>query len=238
MASVRCAASRASGSWLTWACWRRSGCLRMVVLELVGLAASQLGPVSLATQSVLLVSASTTYQAPFALSVAASVRIGNLLGEERPKRAGIAAKCSILMSLVIGLVAMFLTFRKSWAHLFNDDPLVVQLVASILPLVSLFQVFDGLSAITSGILRAVGKQFTGALLNLSAYYVVGIPFGMWLAFDRGMNLHGLWIGLTISLVYAAAVGVWLCLLTDWDKGGGQGPGASRRGKRDDVDAFN
>ena len=50
---------------------------------------------------------------------------------------------------------------------------VVSLVASILPLVALFQVFDGLSAVTAGILRAVGKQFTGALLNLSAYYVIG-----------------------------------------------------------------
>ncbi|KAJ8454961.1 hypothetical protein ONZ51_g12723 [Trametes cubensis] len=143
--------------------------------ELVGLAASQLGPTALATQSVLLVSASTTYQAPFALSVASSVRIGNLLGEENAKRAGVASKCSVLMSLVISAVwsTMFMVFRHSWAHLFNDDPAVVSLVASILPLVALFQVFDGLSAITAGILRAIGKQFTGALLNLSAYYVVG-----------------------------------------------------------------
>ena len=34
----------------------------------------RLGPTALATQSVLLVSSSTTYQAPFALSVASSVR--------------------------------------------------------------------------------------------------------------------------------------------------------------------
>ncbi|KAI0330061.1 MATE efflux family protein [Cubamyces sp. BRFM 1775] len=187
--------------------------------ELVGLAASQLGPTALATQSVLLVSASTTYQAPFALSVASSVRIGNLLGEENAKRAGVASKCSVLMSLVISAVwsTMFMVFRHSWAHLFNDDPAVVSLVASILPLVALFQVFDGLSAITAGILRAIGKQFTGALLNLSAYYVVGIPFGIWLAFWRGMQLHGLWVGLTVSLVYCAAVGVWLCLRTDWER---------------------
>lgn len=42
--------------------------------ELVALGASLLGPVALATQSVLLVSSSTTFQAPFALSVATSVR--------------------------------------------------------------------------------------------------------------------------------------------------------------------
>lgn len=67
--------------------------------------------------------------------------IGNLLGEENAKRAAVAAKCSILMSLVISTVwryvyilsstrvllnlchsTMFMVFRNSWAHLFNDDP--------------------------------------------------------------------------------------------------------------------
>lgn len=42
--------------------------------ELIGLAASLLGPTVLAAQSVLLVSASTAFQVPFSLSVASSVR--------------------------------------------------------------------------------------------------------------------------------------------------------------------
>ncbi|KAI0064869.1 MATE efflux family protein [Artomyces pyxidatus] len=187
--------------------------------ELVGLAASLLGPVSLATQSVLLVSASTTFQAPFALSVATSVRIGNLLGERNANRADVAAKASMLMALIFAGIssAIFLVFRKRWGLLFNDDPTVITLVASILPLVALFQVFDGLSAVSGGILRARGKQFTGALLNLSAYYVIGIPFGIWLAFSRKMGLHGLWIGLTVSLVYGSVVGIYLALVTDWNR---------------------
>ncbi|KAJ7698727.1 MATE efflux family protein [Mycena rosella] len=187
--------------------------------ELVALAASLLGPVSLATQSILLSSASTTYQAPFALSVATSVRIGNLLGELNSARAKVAANTAILMALAISLVfsTMFMAFRKSWAYLFNDDPVVVDLVASILPLVALFQVFDGTSAVTGGILRAKGKQMTGALLNLSAYYIIGIPFGAWLAFTWDFGLHGLWIGLTVSLVYCAVFGTLLCVRTDWDR---------------------
>ena len=64
-------------------------------------AASQLGPIALATQSVLLVSASSTFQAPFSLSIAASVRIGNLLGERNAHRAEISAKASFLFVLVI-----------------------------------------------------------------------------------------------------------------------------------------
>jgi MATE family multidrug resistance protein len=189
--------------------------------ELVGLAASFLGPVSLATQSVLLVSASTTFQAPFALSVAASVRIGNLLGSRNARRAGIAAWASILLSIGISCIscAIFTLFRKSWGYLFNDDPEVIKMVSEILPLVALFQVFDAISAVTSGILRARGKQFTGALLNLSAYYVIGIPFGIYLAFRKngGMGLDGLWVGLTVSLVYCSVWGCGLTWATDWER---------------------
>ena len=46
--------------------------------------------------------------------------------------------------------------------------------------------------------------------------IAGIPFGIWLAFWHDMHLHGLWIGLTISLVYSAVAGVWIALRTDWD----------------------
>jgi len=83
--------------------------------------------------------------------------------------------------------------------------------------VALFQVFDGLAGGAGGIFRARGKQFLGAMLNLSAYYVIGIPFGIWLAFSRHLGLAGLWIGLTVSLVYVATVGVIVCLRTDWDR---------------------
>ncbi|KAL1674618.1 mate-domain-containing protein [Schizophyllum commune] len=187
--------------------------------ELVALAASLLGPVALATQSILLVSSSTTFQAPFALSVATAVRIGNLLGEGQARRAGVASHTAILMALVIGLLfsAMFLIFRNSWALIFNEDPEVLSMVSAILPLVALFQVFDGTSAVTGGIFRAKGQQFTGALLNLSAYYIMGIPMGVWLAFSFNYGLHGLWIGLTLSLVYCAAFGWWFAWRTDWER---------------------
>lgn len=122
--------------------------------------------------------------------------IGNLLGEGKAQRAGIASNTAILMALVLSatsrlasfspiwytfsycfyLSTMFLVFRSSWGYLFNNDPgqswlwlalrrccwrehvEVVNLVASIIPLVALFQVFDGNAAITAGILRARGKQ--------------------------------------------------------------------------------
>lgn len=185
--------------------------------ELIGLAASFLGPITLATQSVLLTSASTLYQAPYSLSIAASVRIGNLLGERNAHRAKIASETSLIVSFILASIntIILLAFRNKWGYLFNDDEEVIKLVAVIMPLVGLFQVFDGLAGCSGGILRAAGKQYVGALLNLSAYYMFGIPLGVWLAFKVGLGLAGLWIGLTASLVYSAVIGVYICLRTDW-----------------------
>lgn len=45
--------------------------------------------------------------------------------------------------------------------------------------------------------------------------MIGIPFGIWLAFSRNADLMGLWVGLTVALVYESLVSSWICLRTDW-----------------------
>jgi len=56
-----------------------------------------------------------------------------------------------------------------------------------------------------------------SLFKYSPSWFPGIPFGIWLAFDWNLGLHGLWIGLTISLVYSAVLGTLLSVRTDWDR---------------------
>ncbi|KAF5364360.1 hypothetical protein D9756_001113 [Leucocoprinus leucothites] len=185
--------------------------------EGVAFGASLLGPVALASQSVLLSSTMITFQAFFSIAVAASVRIGNLLGERKARRAGIATATSYICAFFFALFTctMFTVFRKSWAHIFNDDPEVVSEVAAILPLCALFQMFDCMATVSGGILRARGRQLTGAVLTFSAYYIVGIPVGMLLAFKYHMRLYGIWIGLALSLLYCGVFGIWLAVRTDW-----------------------
>ncbi|KIM55759.1 hypothetical protein SCLCIDRAFT_30108 [Scleroderma citrinum Foug A] len=77
-----------ASAWWTW--------------ELTAFAAGLLGSVMLAAQSTLIVSVSLAYQASFATSVAASVRIGNLLGEGKARRAKVGAQVSIVLGAIIG----------------------------------------------------------------------------------------------------------------------------------------
>ncbi|KAL4073506.1 MATE efflux family protein [Scleroderma citrinum] len=194
-----------ASEWWTW--------------ELIGLATSFLGRVPLAAQSVLLVTTAFLFQAPFSLSIATSVRIGNLLGEGKARRAKIVAHTSIVVAVAIGCIwsITLLVFRKRWAYLFNDDPDVVLLVTSILPIPALFQVFDMTTTVAGGILRARGMQGVGALVTLSAYYIIGIPLGLILTFYFNLHLTGLWTGLTAALVYSAGVSVWTGVVqADWE----------------------
>ncbi|KIN92668.1 hypothetical protein M404DRAFT_1009438, partial [Pisolithus tinctorius Marx 270] len=94
---------------------------------------------------------------------------------------------------------------------------VIELVAAVLPLVALVQIFDDSSAVVGGILRARGKQVLGATLNISAYYVIGLPIGLWMTFKRDLGLFGLWWGLNLAMAYATSIGLYLCFTTDWDK---------------------
>ena len=40
--------------------------------------------------------------------------------------------------------------------------------------------------------------------------------GIYLAFKQDMNLWGLWIGLTIALVFTSGIGGLIVLRADWD----------------------
>ncbi|KAJ3738504.1 multidrug/Oligosaccharidyl-lipid/Polysaccharide flippase [Lentinula detonsa] len=185
------------------------------VWDIVALVASQLGfDVVLASQSIHVVTSSITWQGPFALGIATSIRDS--------LRAGAAVKGAVAVRFAIaGLMSvLLLAFRNSFAYLFNNDREIVSTVASIIPILAAFQISDATAGITSGILRARSKQVMGAVLNISAYYVFGIPFGIYLAFSSSTNLGlaSLWVGLTVALVYCAGFGVAMSVWTpDWEK---------------------
>ncbi|KAG0212489.1 hypothetical protein BGX28_006256 [Mortierella sp. GBA30] len=192
-------------------------CTEWWAFEVVSLAASYLGTVALAAQSIVVQTSGLLYTVPFGISIAASNRVGNLIGMGDARSARISSRVSIALAIIFGMVnsLMLIVFKERWGRLFSEDADVVSTVAMILPLVALYQISDGLAGVGGGVLRGVGLQHMGAYLNLIAYYLVAFPLGYILAFKMQWGLEGLWSALCVALWMVGLGELWVILRTDW-----------------------
>lgn len=131
--------------------------------EIVALAAGRLGEVDLASQSVIMTADQVLNTIPFGIGVAASARVGNMLGLRNSKGAARAANTAAWLSMLMGglVLAILMATRNVFAKIFNNDEAVVRLTAEVLPYVALFQIADGLNGSCGGSLRGMGRQHIG-----------------------------------------------------------------------------
>jgi MATE family multidrug resistance protein len=87
---------------------------------------------------------------------------------------------------------------------------VLAIGATLLAVAAVFQLFDGLQVVATGILRGIGDTRTPMLLGLAGHWGLGLPVGYALCFRLGTGVTGLWIGLSVGLIAVgfALVFVW------------------------------
>lgn len=108
----------------------------------------------------------------------------------------------MIAGFLVGLfnLTIFSSLRYHLPRVFTDDSEVVEIVAQVILVCAVMQIFDALAAVSHGILRGVGRQAIGGYANLFSYYVVALPVSLSTAFALGWKLSGLWAGLTSGLV--------------------------------------
>lgn len=191
-----------------------------VAYELMTLLASYLGTIELAAQSAVLSSASLTYMIAFALSIAASTRIGSFLGGQNIHSAKIAARTSLIAALLAALLNAFFLFlfKRELAKLFTQDPEVTDLVTRLFgSVVAVVQLFDGTASVASGILRAQGRQKIGGMINLVSYYAIAFPLAVLFSFYYNFSVFGLWMALGFGMLLIGCSETVIIFLSDWDK---------------------
>ena len=116
-------------------------------------------------------------------------------------------------------MSLLLGFRATWGYLFSKEESVVKLVASILPLAAFFQLSDTTGSIGGGAIRGCGLQKWGSYINVVGYYVIGCPIGILLTFHPyfKMGLFGIWVGLSVGLIFVSTAQLIVILTLDWHK---------------------
>jgi len=164
-----------------------------------------MGTASLAGHEIALNMAAMTFMVPLGISGAAAAVVGRAIGRgDMPsaRRDAVAAiACGGGVMCISGVIFML---APEWlATRYTTEGATVAVAVSLIPLAGMFQVFDGLQAVTSGVLRGTGDTRVPAFLHLVAFWGIGIPLGMYLGFRTPLRERGLWMGLVAGLAAAA-----------------------------------
>ena len=191
----------------------------VLAFEILTLAASRFGTAHLAAQSVLSTLTTLTFNIPFPISIAASTRIANLIGATLADAAKTAARVAAVVAFGVGIINVVLlsSLRGLIPQLFTSDIEVITLVADTLPICAAFQLFDALTACCNGILRGLGRQEIGGIVQLICYYAIAMPISFGTAFGAHWDLVGLWAGVAIALGLVGlfeGVFIWK---TNWER---------------------
>lgn len=164
-----------------------------------------MGTASLAGHEIALNMAALTFMVPLGIAGAASAVVGRAIGRgDMPaaRRDAIAAIICGTGFMCISAVA-FLAAPQWLATRYTTETATVAVAVTLIPLAGMFQVFDGLQAVTGGVLRGTGDTRIPAVLHMVAFWGIGVPLGAWLGFHTSLRERGLWMGLVAGLAAAA-----------------------------------
>ncbi len=174
-----------------------------------------IGVTELAAFGLVLQIASVTFMIPLGFSIVASVRAGQAIGHKDREELILVAKSTIfVITLTMIFSAALFLLAPAWLlSLFIDanDPANHELLVlgvSYLAFAAAFQIFDGAQVSAISILRGMLDMTWPAVLAFIAYWCMGLPIGYYLAFERGWQGQGIWMGLVIGLAVAALF-LWL-----------------------------
>ena len=101
------------------------------------------------------------------------------------------------------IAVTFVLWPTPMLRAFTEDTQVVQIGTNLLAIAAAFQLFDGTQAVATGILRGLGETGVPMVMNVVGHWMLGLPAGYTLCFTIGWGVAGLWIGLSIGLIFVA-----------------------------------
>lgn len=181
--------------------------LEVGVFALATALAARLDPISSAAHQIALNIASVVFMVPLGLASSAAVRVGHSVGAVDPHRAvrsgwtALAAGGAVMAAIGVVLFVAPAPLMRA----FTADARVVEIGVTLLWIAAAFQLFDGTQAVATGVLRGIGETRTPMVTNVVGHWVFGLPVGYALCFTAGWGVTGLWIGLSVGLIFCSIV---------------------------------
>ncbi|NWV23834.1 S47A2 protein, partial [Origma solitaria] len=194
-------------------------CIEWWTYEIGSFLIGLLSVVELSVQSIIYEVSVVAFMIPLGLGTAASVQVGNALGAgdfDLAKRSSTTCLiCTGVFCVIVG--AILASTRNVLGYVFTKDKEIIDLVAWVMPIYVVFHVFEALTGACSGVLRGIGKQKFGAILNAVSYYGVGMPLAAVLLFVAKIGVIGLWVSMLVCVFILCTCSITYIYRLDWKK---------------------
>jgi MATE family multidrug resistance protein len=172
----------------------------------------RIGAMPLAAHTLALQFAALTFQVPFGIAQAATIRVGRAYGAG--DRHGIAVAGNVAFLTGVGfmsLAAALLLFAPRAIIVLYLDPTLpanaalVALTVRYMSVAAAFQLFDGAQTVGAGLLRGLQDTRVPMAIALFGYWVPGLGTAIYLGLFTPLGGLGVWLGLLIGLVVVAVL---------------------------------
>ncbi|RZC90664.1 hypothetical protein C5167_028495 [Papaver somniferum] len=159
------------------------------------------------------------FMVPLGYIAAVSVRVSNELGAGNAADAKFSVWVTVSVSLVTqtAFAALILVTRYDFPRLFTDDEIVMKEVSNLAVYLCTSIILCGVQPVLTGMAIGAGWQTIVAYVNITTYYLIGLPIGVFMAFKLNWGLEGLWVGTQIGMCLQTIVLIIMCWRADWDK---------------------
>ncbi|XP_053940951.1 multidrug and toxin extrusion protein 2 isoform X2 [Cuculus canorus] len=194
-------------------------CIEWWTYEIGSFLIGLLSVVELSAQSIIYEVSVVAFMIPLGLGTAASVQVGNALGAGDIETAKRSSSTSLLCTggFCVAVGVILAAAKDVLGYIFTPDKEIVDLVAWVMPVYVVFHLFEAMCGACSGVLRGIGKQKFGAILNTVAYYGMGLPLGAVLLFVVKIGVIGLWLSMLVCVSILCTCFVVYIARMDWKK---------------------
>lgn len=172
----------------------------------------RIGELQLAAHTLALQFASITFQVPFGIAQAATIRVGRAYGAGDAHGVTLAGRVALMVTAgFMGLAAALLVFAPRLVIGLYVDPAapanaaLVELAVQYMAVAAAFQLFDGVQTVCAGLLRGLQDTRVPMAVALFGYWLPGLGTAIGLGLFTPLGGIGVWIGLLVGLVCVAGM---------------------------------
>jgi len=165
------------------------------------------GVTAIAGHQIAINVASLTFMIPMGLSIAISIRVGLAKGKSNYKEVQYIARVGVFLCILLMSLAalVFIFVPEMIIKFYTDDFNVKNQAISLLFMAAIFQISDGMQVGALGALRGLKDTKIPFIINVFAYWGIGLPFAYIFGIHYKIGPEGMWLGLIIGLTIAAVL---------------------------------